>query len=197
MISTFDLTYRYMKMMHWYYIPTYYIHIIIVKRAWVSVLQHPQMTTNPDEEPSVLAQLMMSGLRRRRQRTNLTGVSVSDKMTIPTANIVTEEMSRETRVRLHTLATAAQVMAVRFNLGSEEEDDKKYLDLCVLKYGANGVLEVSPDFTHASKPYRVEVRQMHLMHAPFWLLRQKKLIGGLAQKVTFLYSPCATTDKCW
>ena len=31
------------------------------------------------------------------------------------------------------------------------------MDLCVLKYGANGVLEVSPDFTNNRKPYTIEL----------------------------------------
>ncbi len=43
---------------------------------------------------------------------------------------------------------------------AEAEDRKHYgdyVDLCVLKYGANGVLEVAPDFTHNRKPYTIEV----------------------------------------
>ena len=45
--------------------------------------------------------------------------------------------------------------------GNESEEDfehyGEYLDLCVLKYGANGVLEVSPDFTNNRKPYTIEL----------------------------------------
>ena len=43
---------------------------------------------------------------------------------------------------------------------SAEEDadaDDNDIELCVLKYGSNGVLEVTPDFTHNRKPYTVEV----------------------------------------
>ena len=41
---------------------------------------------------------------------------------------------------------------------TENEDHYgEYIDLCVLKYGANGVLEVSPDFTNNRKPYTIEV----------------------------------------
>ena len=58
-----------------------------------------------------------------------------------------------------------QVMAVRFDLSDEEisggssgsQRKKEHLDICVLKYGANGVLEVCPDFTRSKKPYRTEV----------------------------------------
>ena len=46
-------------------------------------------------------------------------------------------------------------------LGNDDEGDEEhygdYLDLCVLKYGANGVLEVSPDFTNNRKPYTIEL----------------------------------------
>ncbi len=45
---------------------------------------------------------------------------------------------------------------------AEAEDRKHYgdyVDLCVLKYGANGVLEVAPDFTHNRKPYTIEVKK--------------------------------------
>ncbi len=53
-------------------------------------------------------------------------------------------------------------MAVRFDLSSEEQDRQQdqdhHLDLCVIKYGSNGVLEVSPDFTSGKQPYKVEVR---------------------------------------
>ncbi len=52
------------------------------------------------------------------------------------------------------------MMAIRLDLTEEESGDKEgrdYLDICVLKYGANGVLEISPDFSRTRKPYRVEV----------------------------------------
>lgn len=62
------------------------------------------------------------------------------------------------------MSTATQMMAVRYSLdlvndNSGEKGEKNYLDLCVIKYGANGVLELSPDFTHAKKPYRIEVNK--------------------------------------
>ena len=31
------------------------------------------------------------------------------------------------------------------------------IELCVLRYGTNGVLEITPDFTHNRRPYTVEV----------------------------------------
>ena len=54
-----------------------------------------------------------------------------------------------------------QVYHHRYFLGNDDEGDEEhygdYLDLCVLKYGANGVLEVSPDFTNNRKPYTIEL----------------------------------------
>ena len=42
--------------------------------------------------------------------------------------------------------------------------------VCVIKYGgSNGVLEISPDFSHGRKPYRIEVNFL-----------QYKLFGGLS-----------------
>ena len=61
-------------------------------------------------------------------------------------------------MRTHTL----KITSNKIFLGNdgEENDDEyygDYLDLCVLKYGANGVLEVSPDFTNNRKPYTIEL----------------------------------------
>ena len=54
-----------------------------------------------------------------------------------------------------------QVYHHLYFLGNDDEGDEEhygdYLDLCVLKYGANGVLEVSPDFTNNRKPYTIEL----------------------------------------
>jgi hypothetical protein len=69
------------------------------------------MTTNPDEEPNHLSQLMMEGLRHRRHHAatsagqQLTsaaggGAGGNTATAIPTTNIVTEEsMNRETQAR--------------------------------------------------------------------------------------------------
>lgn len=68
------------------------------------VSPYSPVTTNPNEEPNFLSQLMSSGPRRRRFNAggnNGNGVtSVADKTTIPTANIVAEDMTRETQIRL-------------------------------------------------------------------------------------------------
>ena len=53
------------------------------------------------------------------------------------------------------------ILLLLYFLGNDGEGDEEhygdYLDLCVLKYGANGVLEVSPDFTNNRKPYTIEI----------------------------------------
>ncbi len=76
--------------------------------------------------------------------------------------MVSSDLPREAQLRLHLLSSPEQAMAVRFDLSSEEQDRQQdqdhHLDLCVIKYGSNGVLEVSPDFTSGKQPYRVEVR---------------------------------------
>ena len=41
---------------------------------------------------------------------------------------------------------------------TEEDVNQEHdIELCVLKYGTNGVLEITPDFTHNRRPYTVEV----------------------------------------
>ena len=39
------------------------------------------------------------------------------------------------------------------------------IELCVLRYGTNGVLEITPDFTHNRRPYTVEVFQVIKLHS--------------------------------
>lgn len=80
-----------------------------------------------------------------------------------------EDVNREMKLKLHSLTSyTPQTMAIRFDLtsqaaseeeGRNENQSKKrsYLDLCIIKYGSNGVLEVTPDFTHGKRPYRIEV----------------------------------------
>ena len=92
---------------------------------------------------------------------------VHDKTTIPTQNVVNYAPTRENQLKLHTLNNVGQAMVIRLALDStnqtgndgeeKEEHYGDYLDLCVLKYGANGVLEVSPDFTNNRKPYTIEL----------------------------------------
>ncbi len=143
------------------------------------------MTTNPEEVPSHLSQLMMEGLRHRRHAAAASGggggVGVGTGGTgagtasgggmgagaltttaIPTSNIVTEEpMNRETQMRMLTVTGFSQLMAIRLDLsggtdsGGGEADD--HVDLCVIRYGDDGVMQLSPDFSSGKKPYRIEV----------------------------------------
>ena len=77
-----------------------------------------------------------------------------------------EQPTRETQLKLHTLSEHFQTMVVRFDLKADEATGKQsdnprseaqFIDLCVLKYGSNGVMEVSPDFSQNGRPYRVEM----------------------------------------
>jgi hypothetical protein len=43
------------------------------------------------------------------------------------------------------------------SLAEEALNQENDIDLCVLKYGTNGVLEITPDFTNNRRPYTVEV----------------------------------------
>ena len=125
------------------------------------------MTTNPDEEPNYVSLLMADGLRRRQVNSGLG--PVHDKSTIPTQNIVSYAPSRENQLKNHTLNTIGQSMVIRMSLetkptdaeDSDENSDTKiygdYVDLCILKYGSNGVLEVCPDFTKNRKPYSIDI----------------------------------------
>ena len=67
------------------------------------------------------------------------------------------------------MSTISQKMVVKLSINggsrvgdsnSEEEElnPDTDIELCVLKYGSNGVLEITPDFTHNRRPYTVEVR---------------------------------------
>ena len=101
-------------------------------------------------------------------------MTFADKATIPKTNIVLTDISRDTQLRLHTLSTYSQLMVLRFDLNgpetcagsattsgasnTETKKKDKFIDLVALKYGENGVLEMTPDFTYNKKPYRVEVR---------------------------------------
>jgi hypothetical protein len=120
------------------------------------------MTTNPDEEPNFVSLLMADGLRRRNVASLGLG-PVHDKSSVPTQNVVTYAPSRENQLRLHTMNNVGQAMVIRLALDSKrstaENDDHygEYVDLCVLKHGSNGVLEVSPDFTNNRKPYTIEL----------------------------------------
>ena len=107
-----------------------------------------------------------SALRRRNVGSSVAQIGpVHDKTTIPTQNVVNYAPTRENQLKLHTLNNVGQAMVIRLALDStnqtgndgeeKEEHYGDYLDLCVLKYGANGVLEVSPDFTNNRKPYTI------------------------------------------
>lgn len=126
-----------------------------------------RMTSNPEEEPNYVSLLMADGLRRRNNAGSSTTLGpVHDKSTIPTQNVVNYAPTRENQLKQHTLNNVAQTMVIRLALedkiptdNDEENSDYygEYVDLCVLKYGANGVLEVSPDFTNNRKPYTIEL----------------------------------------
>ena len=66
------------------------------------------------------------------------------------------------------MSTVSQKMVVKLSINggqksgdqSSEDDELNHesdIELCVLKYGNNGVLEITPDFTHNRRPYTVEV----------------------------------------
>ena len=82
------------------------------------------------------------------------------------------------RLRQHTSQNTSQVMVIKMaaaaaaaGRGSTDhtdgDGDEASADggaasasatvVCVVKYGTNGVLEISPDFSHGRKPYRIEV----------------------------------------
>ena len=71
------------------------------------------------------------------------------------------------QLRLHTLSTVSQTMIIKLSVNSIQSGEQKSdeesvnqendIELCVLKYGTNGVLEITPDFTHNRRPYTVEV----------------------------------------
>ena len=72
------------------------------------------------------------------------------------------------QLRLHTMSTVSQKMVIKLSINAEpksgdQNSDEEGLspendiELCVLKYGNNGVLEITPDFTHNRRPYTVEV----------------------------------------
>ena len=124
------------------------------------------MTTNAEEEPNYVALLMADGLRRRNVSVVPNSGPVHDKSTIPTQNVVHYAPSRDHQLKLHTLNNVGQAMVIRLALESMNEHEQKnehedrygeFVDLCVMKYGANGVLEVSPDFTNNRKPYSIDI----------------------------------------
>ena len=69
-----------------------------------------------------------------------------------------------------TQSVKQQTMVVKLSINSilsgdsTAEDEAVMQDndieLCVLRYGTNGVLEITPDFTHNRRPYTVEVFQV-------------------------------------
>ena len=70
--------------------------------------------------------------------------------------------------QLHTSQGMSQVMVIKIadddTTGGGDEDTNEDVSgvgstiVCVVKYGGtNGVLEISPDFSHGRKPYRIEV----------------------------------------
>ena len=71
------------------------------------------------------------------------------------------------QLRLHTLSTVSQTMVIKLSVNSSQPGEQRSeedttnqdndIELCVLKYGTNGVLEITPDFTHNRRPYTVEV----------------------------------------
>ena len=72
-------------------------------------------TTNPREEPNFLSQMMGSSVVRRRlgggggAGNHPPPLSAADSSTIPTANIVATDISREAQLRMHLLSVPQQV----------------------------------------------------------------------------------------
>lgn len=124
-----------------------------------------RMTTNPDEEANYVSLLMADGLRRRNVGSITQLGPIHDKTTIPTHNVVNYAPTRENQLKFHTLNNVGQAMIIRFAVDSSSENPEdgkasvygEFVDLCVLKLGANGVLEISPDFTNNRKPYTIEL----------------------------------------
>ena len=68
------------------------------------------------------------------------------------------------------MSTVSQKMVIKLSVNNEQKSGDQNSDeeglindddieLCVLKYGNNGVLEITPDFTHNRRPYTVEVQK--------------------------------------
>ena len=68
------------------------------------------------------------------------------------------------------MSTVSQKMVIKLSVNNEQKsgdqnsDEERLIndddsELCVLKYGNNGVLEITPDFTHNRRPYTVEVKR--------------------------------------
>ena len=55
-----------------------------------------------------------------------------------------------------TASSSAELQRVGGDAESRNDEDLESNGevLCLLKFGTNGVLEVSPDFSHGRKPYR-------------------------------------------
>ena len=67
------------------------------------------------------------------------------------------------------MSTVSQKMVIKLSVNNEQKSGDQNsneegliidddIELCVLKYGNNGVLEITPDFTHNRRPYTVEVK---------------------------------------
>ena len=114
-----------------------------------------RMTSDPDEEPNFVSLLMADGLRRR----TVSNVIAHDKSSIPTQNVVNYAPSRDNQLKYHGLNQFGQIMVIRLFIDHDgDEHYGEYIDLCIMKYSpANGLLEVSPDFTRNRKPYTIEL----------------------------------------
>ena len=64
-----------------------------------------------------------------------------------------------------TVTGFSQLMAIRLDLGensSEAGEDGEvggsHVDLCIIRYGDDGVLQMSPDFSSGKMPYKIDVK---------------------------------------
>ena len=74
------------------------------------------------------------------------------------------------QLRMLTVTGFSQLMAIRLDLGENssggsssdaaagEGGDESHVDLCIVRYGDDGVLQMSPDFSSGKMPYKIDVK---------------------------------------
>ena len=78
------------------------------------------------------------------------------------------------QLRMLTVTGFSQLMAIRLDLGEnsgggggsvsnsdaggEGGEGSSHVDLCIIRYGDDGVLQMSPDFSSGKMPYKIDVK---------------------------------------